>query len=184
MKLWIAIPFLAVPMAAVAQDGDVEELKREMNRRLAQLEEQYQRERARVQAEFEKAFRGPEQKPSGVEGLMDRLEKRLADLDRRLGEMEKRLGREPENVQKFFREQFDWNQNDMRRWMEQGRKFFQEHRGGAPDRVFKIFENPEEALRHASRMLEEALRHFDGEEPRGRIREAIEQLRRILEKRD
>jgi hypothetical protein len=196
MKVLIAAALFFAPLAALAQDREAEELKRDMEKRLAELERSFNEQRARVKEEFARQLermKQPERKPdakrpegTGLENLMERLERRLGDLDRRLGELERRMGgggdrrppepprppqppRQPEQAQKFFRQQFDFNNRDWQQWMEQGRRFWE---GGGDAR---------DALRGA---LDELKRMFDHDKKQPHIEDAMELLRKIIERRD
>jgi hypothetical protein len=192
MKLWIGIAACLAPLAVLAQDQDRQDLEREMKKKLSELEERFNKERARIKEEFERAMKNPHhEERGGLDGLMDRLERRLGDLDHRLGELERRLKDEAEpqaeNAKKFFRYHFDWNDKDFEKWMEQGRRFWEQRmeRGPGERRPWERFlDGPEarEALRKAKDILEKLLegRHGEG---RDRLRDVIEELKRIIEEK-
>ena len=72
---------LAMALPAAAQDPDS---KHKLEQRLKDLDEKYNRERARIKEEFE---RGPQEKPGAPQNP---IEKRLADIERRLRVIEER----------------------------------------------------------------------------------------------
>ncbi len=182
MKIFICALWTLAPVLAYAQNED--ELKKDMDKRLKELDEKFNRERARIKEEFEQKLRDRKEPERRTEGgnLMERLEKRLADLDKRLDDLERKLGG-GENVKKFFRENFDWNPKDMDQWMEKGRKMWENQNQNWNNRNFKFqFQGePREILKNAKEVLEQMLQHHDGDS-RERLNKIVEELKRIIEK--
>jgi hypothetical protein len=194
MKLCFGLALLMSPSLVWAQD-QVEELKRQMERRLKEMEENYNRERAKIKEEFDRQMRAmkerrePERKePRRQDGgggadiireLAERIEKRLADLGRRLENLEQRMRERPgpgpgpgpgrddrRGPPERIEKFFRFGDQDWGRWMEEGRRFWEGHDG--------------DALRRAAEELKRMIPDHKGE-LRERLQEAAELLRRIVE---
>lgn len=102
MKTWMVAlaALLASPMMALAQDEA--ELKKDLQRKLAELEEHFNAQKRKIVQEFEQRMnklraskeKAKEHRPDagGLEAVLDKIGRRLAELDERLSSLEKKLG--------------------------------------------------------------------------------------------
>jgi hypothetical protein len=144
----------AVP--ALAQDKDLDELKRGFEKSMKGLQEKFEAERARLEKEFKAAReklapKVEEQKkelPKDLEGLVRKLLERVEQLEKRLegGRLMEKFGPQNFDFKRFekFGEKippgFQGYQDEMRKWLERMPRF----RGGREEEFrFEFRKTPE-----------------------------------------